>query len=86
MTGKVIADAWATAPLSQIDLTQLERERSEVEVRKLKEVIFKYRHLLSDGHLDCSASRIIKHNTACKITTTVQEPHIQSTNTSARRA
>ena len=79
----MVTDAWATAPLSQIDLTQLRKERSEVEGRKLMEVIYKYRQLLPDGHLDVSASRIIKHNTSCKITTTVPEPHIQSTNRSA---
>ena len=83
MTDKMIADAWKTEPLSQVDLSLTRKERSEVEVRKLMRVIYKYTHLISDGHLDFSSDRIIKHNTTCKITTTVPEPHIQSTNRSA---
>ena len=37
MTDQITTEAWATAPLSQADLTLTRKERSKVEIRRLKQ-------------------------------------------------
>ena len=73
---------WLKEPLKSVGLTELGKERSPEEVKKLKHVVWEYRHLLSDGQLDFKSDKVAKHSTVCKITTTVEDPVIQSTNRS----
>ena len=49
-------------------------------------VIWEYRHLLSDGHLDFTKTSASKHPIVCRIVTSVEDPHIQATNNSVSQA
>ena len=80
VTDEVVAADWTKEPLTQVDLSQLKGERSEDEIKKLMRVIWEYRHLLSDGHLDFTKTSAPKHPTVCRIVTSVEDPHIQATN------
>ena len=86
MTDEVVAADWTKEPLTQVDLSQLKGERSEDEIKKLMRVIWKYRHLLSDGHLDLTKTSATKHLAVCRIVTSVEDPHIQATNRSVSPA
>ena len=75
VTDEVVAADWTKEPLTQVDLSQLEGERSKDEIEKLMRVIWEYRHLLSDGHLDFTKTSAPKHSTVCRIATSVEDPH-----------
>jgi len=62
-------------PLKSVDMTELRKQRSPADVEKLAKLLVKYKHLLSDGVLDFNTN-VVKHNTTCKISTTVQNPKI----------
>ena len=86
MTDEMVAADWTKEPSTQVDLSQLKGERSEDEIKKLMRVIWEYRHLLSDGHLDFTKTSAPKHPTVCRIVTSVEDPHIQATNRSVSPA
>ena len=66
-------------PLSDVDLTDLKRDSSEEEVRKLAEVVIRFKHILSDGKLDNNGNVTPSHSTTCKIHTIVVDPKLMST-------
>ena len=86
VTDEVVAADWTKEPLTQVDLSQSKGERSEDKIKKLTRVIWEYRHLLSDGHLDFTKTSAPKHPTVCRLVTSVEDPHIQATNRSVSPA
>jgi hypothetical protein len=63
-------------PLESVDLKELRQQRSEQDVKKLTDLLVKYKHLLSDGSLDFHTNPHVKHDTTAAITTTVEFPKI----------
>ena len=61
-------------PLKSVDLTELRKQRTPEQVEKLARVLFKYKHLLSDGTLDFRTNPTVKHSTTCTIRTTEENP------------
>ena len=86
VTDEVVAADWKKEPLTQIDVSPSEGTRSKNEIKKLMRVIWEYRHLLSDGHLDFTKISAPTHPTVCRIATSVEDPHIQATNRSVSPA
>jgi hypothetical protein len=66
-------------PLKSVDLTELRRQRTKEEVRKVMEFLVTKKHVLSDGRLNYTDDSRSPHNTTCDIKTTEENPRIVST-------
>ena len=74
---------WTKEPLKSVSLKELIAERTPEEVAKLKHILWKYRHILSNGELDFKSQPKPPHSNTCRIDTTIADPVIQSANRSA---
>lgn len=73
---KIDWTAFEKEPLKSVDLTELRKQRTEEEVRKLASLLIKYQHLLSDGMLDFTNTDSTKHSTTAIIKTLEDNPKI----------
>ena len=73
-------------PLKSVDLSELKKQRSAEEVKRIMQFLVSKKHVLSDGKLDYLKNPSPQHSVTCEIRTTVDNPRIVSSSRSTSPA